>query len=103
MIGEAGYSAAPGSTPYMAPELFPSNESEVGVDELFSKESDVYAFVMVCFEVSHTINRLHHTHPSSDIYKWSTFDRLREMASGLASCLSFSKGKGCSTPIECKH
>lgn len=37
----------------MAPELFPQNEHEVNVDALFSKNSDVYAFAMVCFEVSH--------------------------------------------------
>jgi serine/threonine protein kinase len=56
VIGEAGYSTAllAGSAPYMAPELFPSAEppeSEVNVDELFSKQSDVYAFAMVCFEI----------------------------------------------------
>jgi serine/threonine protein kinase len=55
VIGEAGYATAlvAGSAPYMAPELFPFTEAEVEVDELFSKQSDVYAFAMVCFEVSY--------------------------------------------------
>jgi serine/threonine protein kinase len=53
VIGEVGYSTAllAGSAPYMAPELFPSSEPEVNVNELFSKPSDVYAFSMVCFEI----------------------------------------------------
>jgi serine/threonine protein kinase len=53
VIAEAGYSTAllAGSAAYMAPELFPIGE--VGIDDLFSKESDVYAFGMVCFEVSY--------------------------------------------------
>jgi serine/threonine protein kinase len=39
-----------GSIQYMAPELLPEND--VDVDGLFSKQSDVYAFAMSCFEVS---------------------------------------------------
>lgn len=36
----------------MAPELFPLIDMEdEEVDRLFSKEADVYAFAMVCFEV----------------------------------------------------
>ena len=52
MIGEVGYSTAllAGSAAYMAPELFP--RGEVNIDELFSKESDIYAFGMVCVMVS---------------------------------------------------
>lgn len=55
IIGEKGYSTSllAGCASYMAPELFPTSEPEVDVDALFSKDSDVYAFAMVCFEVSH--------------------------------------------------
>ena len=52
IIGEVGYSTAlmAGSAAYMAPELFP--KGEVNIDELFSKESDIYAFGIVCVMVS---------------------------------------------------
>jgi serine/threonine protein kinase len=52
VVGEVGYSTAllAGSAAYMAPELFPTGE--VNIDELFSKESDIYAFAMVCIMVS---------------------------------------------------
>jgi len=51
VIGEVGYSTRllAGSAPYMAPELFPP--SDVNVDDLFSKKSDVYAFGMLCYEI----------------------------------------------------
>jgi serine/threonine protein kinase len=57
VIGEVGYSTQmfAGSAPYMAPELFPL--TDVDVDNLFSKKSDIYAFGMLCFEVSHTHNK----------------------------------------------
>lgn len=57
VIRELSYTAAllPGSAPYMAPELFPSDEWEGDMDKLFSKPSDVYAFSMVSFEVSHAV------------------------------------------------
>jgi hypothetical protein len=38
-----------GCAPYMAPELFP--EDDTSVDSLFSLQSDVYAFGMLAFEV----------------------------------------------------
>ena len=43
-----------GTAKYMAPELLPLTD-EVDIDELFSKMSDVYAFGILCFEVSHII------------------------------------------------
>lgn len=51
VIGDAEYSTAlvAGCIPYMAPELFP--EDETNVDELFSPASDIYAFSMLAFEV----------------------------------------------------
>ena len=54
VIGEVGYSTQilAGSAAYMAPELFPPSEVNVNVDDLFSKKSDVYAFGMLCYEVS---------------------------------------------------
>lgn len=53
VIGEAVYRTAfmAGSAPYMAPELLPSADV-VDMHDLFSKQSDVYAFAMSCFEVS---------------------------------------------------
>ncbi|KIM73795.1 hypothetical protein PILCRDRAFT_80709, partial [Piloderma croceum F 1598] len=68
VIGEAGYSTQmlAGSAAYMAPELFPS--TEVNVDNLFSKESDVYAFGILCFEVSHAFYRLSYSHNISQIF-----------------------------------
>jgi serine/threonine protein kinase len=55
VVGEAGYNTGflAGSVEYMAPELFPTPEHDANIDELFSKQSDVYAFAMVCFVVSH--------------------------------------------------
>jgi serine/threonine protein kinase len=54
VIGEVGYSTQrlAGSAVYMAPELFPPSEVNVNVDDLFSKQSDVHAFGMLCYEVS---------------------------------------------------
>jgi serine/threonine protein kinase len=78
VIGEAGYSTAlmVGSAEYMAPELFPSSEPDVNVDKLFSKQSDVYAFAMVCFEVRHAVLLTTHSLDSYtflDVYERSTF------------------------------
>lgn len=39
-----------GCAAYMAPELFPTDDS-VDVDVMFSKESDVYAYAMLCQKV----------------------------------------------------
>jgi len=51
VIGDAEYSTAlvAGYAPYMAPELFPEDESNV--DQLFSPSSDIYAFGMLAFEI----------------------------------------------------
>jgi len=52
MIGDQVFSTpfVAGATKYWAPELIlASNETDV--NELFSKESDVYAYGMLCFEV----------------------------------------------------
>jgi serine/threonine protein kinase len=49
VFAAAGYSE-PMLAAYMAPELFPSND--MSVEELFSKQSDVYAFGMLCYEAS---------------------------------------------------
>jgi serine/threonine protein kinase len=53
VIGKVGYSdpVLAGSAAYMGPELFPPSDN-VNVDNQFSKKSDVYAFGMVCYEVS---------------------------------------------------
>jgi len=55
VIGDAEYSTAlvAGCSAYMAPELFPEDESIV--DQLFSPSSDIYAFGMLAFEVSEYI------------------------------------------------
>ena len=52
VIGAVGYDTPilAGYAPYMAPELFP--QGDVNIDQLFSQKSDVYAFGMLCFEVS---------------------------------------------------
>jgi len=44
VIGKEGYSSSllAGSSAYMAPELL--SQTDVDVDDLFSKKSDVYAF-----------------------------------------------------------
>jgi serine/threonine protein kinase len=63
VIGEAGYISTGllvGSAAYMAPELFPTEE--VNIDELFSKRSDIYAFGMICFEVSHILKEKSFSH-----------------------------------------
>ena len=39
-----------GCAAYMAPELFPSDD-DINVDKMFSKESDVYAYAMLCQKV----------------------------------------------------
>jgi len=67
VIGDAAYSdvLVGGAAAYMAPELFPL--TDVHVDNLFSKESDVYAFGMLCFEVSHTFHRISYPHNISQI------------------------------------
>lgn len=44
-----------GTAEYWAPELLLQIDRE-GVNELFSKKSDVYALGILCFEVSHTNN-----------------------------------------------
>jgi len=51
ILGEAGYSTAlhAGGAPYMAPELFPVDDTDV--DSLFTWWSDVYAFGMLAFEI----------------------------------------------------
>lgn len=51
ILGEAGYSTAllAGCAPYMAPELFP--EDDTSVDSFFTPHSDVYAFGMLAFEI----------------------------------------------------
>jgi serine/threonine protein kinase len=51
VIGHAEYRTTlfAGFLPYMAPELFPEDESNV--DQLFSPSSDIYAFGMLAFEV----------------------------------------------------
>jgi len=51
ILGEAGYSTAllAGCAPYMAPELFP--EDDTSVDNLFTPWSDIYAFGMLAFEI----------------------------------------------------
>jgi serine/threonine protein kinase len=56
VFGEPGFSTnlIAGVPSYMAPELF-STRMEVDMNELFSKQSDVYAFAMSCFEVSHAM------------------------------------------------
>jgi serine/threonine protein kinase len=56
VIGQQVYSTPmmAGTAKYMAPELLPLS-GEVNIDELFSKKSDVYAFGMLCFEVSDTM------------------------------------------------
>lgn len=56
IIGEKGFSTAflAGCAQYMSPELLTS-EPEVNVDALFSRNSDVYAFAMVSFEVSRAV------------------------------------------------
>lgn len=53
VIGEVGYkdTLLVGSAAYMAPELWPSIEVNVNVDDQFSKKSDVYAFGMLCYEI----------------------------------------------------
>jgi len=58
VIGELGYSTQllAGSAAYMAPELL--SPDDVDVDELFSKNSDVYAFGMLCFKVSHIVLKI---------------------------------------------
>jgi serine/threonine protein kinase len=58
MIGDVFYSTPlmAGTAKYMAPELLPPTD-EVDIDELFSKKSDVYAFGILCFEVSHIVTR----------------------------------------------
>jgi len=52
VLGDPVYSTplVAGATKYRAPELLPAS-SEVNIDELFSKESDIYAYGMFCFEV----------------------------------------------------
>jgi serine/threonine protein kinase len=56
VIGKAGFSTTMfvGHISYMAPELLPPDDSD-DIDELFSKKSDIYAFGMLCFEVSRVI------------------------------------------------
>ena len=43
-----------GHISYMAPELLAQSDP-VEIDKLFSKKSDIYAFGMICFRVSHVI------------------------------------------------
>ena len=56
VVGKAGFSTTifAGHVSYMAPELLTPDDS-VDTDELFSKKSDIYAFGMLCFKVSHVI------------------------------------------------
>jgi len=60
VIGAAGYSTQTlaGSAAYMAPELFLS--TNVDVDK--SKNSDVYAFGILYFEVSHIFYQMSYPH-----------------------------------------
>jgi serine/threonine protein kinase len=73
VIGDAEYSTAlvAGYAPYMAPELFPEDESNV--DQLFSPSSDIYAFGMLAFEVSDHIESKHASFLTiiTDIYRRS--------------------------------
>jgi len=56
IIGDAKYrtSLLAGCIPYMAPELLPTDDSNV--DELFTPSSDVYAFGMLAFEILTDVN-----------------------------------------------
>jgi serine/threonine protein kinase len=58
MIGDVFYSTPlmAGTAQYMAPELLNPTE-EVDIDELFSKQSDVYAFGILSYEVTHIVTR----------------------------------------------
>ena len=53
VLGELGFDtkAVAGSAAYMAPELTPGGDDNVNVDKMFSKESDVYAYAMLCQKV----------------------------------------------------
>jgi len=56
VIGDPTYINIPlvGVAEYWAPELWP--QIDIDINELFSKKSDIYAFGMLCFEVSHMNN-----------------------------------------------
>ena len=53
VLGKLGFDSktVAGCTAYMAPELTPGPEDNVDVDKMFSKESDVYAYAMLCQKV----------------------------------------------------
>ena len=53
VLGELGFNTktVAGSSAYMAPELTPGGDDNVNVDKMFSKESDVYAYAMLCQKV----------------------------------------------------
>jgi serine/threonine protein kinase len=99
VIGEAIYRTAfmAGSAPYMPPELLPEND--VDVDELFSKQSDVYGFAMSCFTVSHAAQ------PTSLCLSLPRYSRVKDLSKVIMflkttkSYLVFIEGRDRNTPV----
>jgi serine/threonine protein kinase len=68
VISEPGYSTPllAGSAAYMAPELLTTGEENI--DDLFSTKSDIYAFGMLCLEVSHVLGEKSFSHDIVQIF-----------------------------------